>query len=113
MCVCKDLAAVHRLPLWHISAVPLYSSPLGLKWDYYQGASPLSSLPGLVSPLEANRCPPSQDPHHEELAVSQVLLILIGSGMTYCQGEWDCHGPTGTGAGGVQEACLHVFSKQM
>lgn len=33
--------------------------------------------------------------------VSQVLLILIGSGMTYCWGEGDCHGPTGMGAGGI------------
>lgn len=45
--------------------------------------------------------PPSQDPHHKELVVSQVLLILIGSGMTYCQGEGDCHGPTGMGEGGI------------
>ncbi|KAG7230762.1 hypothetical protein INR49_019576 [Caranx melampygus] len=45
---------------------------------------------------------PSWDPHHKKLVVSQVLLILIGSGMTYCQGEGDCHGPTGMGAGGVQ-----------
>lgn len=41
----------------------------------------------------------------KELAVSQVLLILIGSGMTYCQGEGDCHGPTGMGAGGGMQGC--------
>lgn len=55
--------------------------------------------------------PPSQDPHHKELAVSQVLLILIGSGITYCQGEWDCHGPTGMGAGGG-EVFVHIVQIQ-
>lgn len=49
----------------------------------------------------SQQMPPSWDPRHMEPVVSQVLLILIGSGMTYCQGEGDCHGPTGMGAEGM------------
>lgn len=65
-----------------------------------------SSLPLLRQML------PTRDPRREELVVSQVLLILIGSGMTYCQGEGDCHGPTGMGAEGTQgqrtEVCVCI-----
>lgn len=107
MCVCKDEAAVCLVStLWHVSAVSCPPTPPtfplgGFKLDYYQGASPLSSTrPG--PPCCCQQMPPSRDPHNKEPAVSQVLLILIGSGMTYCRGEGDCHGPTGMGAGGIQ-----------
>lgn len=60
-----------------------------------------SSASGPASFASSQQMPPRWDPHHMEPVVSQVLLILIGSGMTYCQGEGDCHGPTGMGAEGI------------
>ena len=86
-----------------VCRLPPSSAPCRLKFNHYQGASPLflpQAWPCL--PCCSQQMPPSQDPQHKELAVSQVLLILIGSGMTYCRGEGDCHGPTGMGAGGIQ-----------
>lgn len=61
---------------------------------------PFPSASGPAGPVW-QQMPPSWDPRHMEPVVSQVLLILIGSGMTYCQGEGDCHGPTGMGAEGM------------
>lgn len=49
----------------------------------------------LVVFAVSRQMPSRWDPRHMEPLVSQVPLILIGSGMTYCQGEGDCHGPTG------------------
>lgn len=43
--------------------------------------------------------PPSEEVGHEEIVVSQVLLILIRLKMTYCLGEGDCHGATRIGEG--------------
>lgn len=63
--------------LWHASAAPQGD----VKLDYDQGASPLSFAPRLLGlPCCSQQMPPSWDPRHKELAVSQVLLILIGSG---------------------------------
>lgn len=100
--MCKDEAAVRLVStLWPVSAASPHSSLGGLKLDYYQGALLLSSTSRLVWSALLQQMPTSRGPHHKELVVSQVLLILIGSGMTYCQGEGDCHGPTGMGAGGI------------
>lgn len=61
-----------------------------------------------------SRCLPRWDPRHMEPVVSQVLLILIGSGMTYCQGEGDCHGSTGMGGWRREEClCVRLFTKKI
>lgn len=73
--------------------------PCGLQLGFYHAAArqPLRSAPSATD-ASLSRGPRRR----KELVVSQVLLILIGSGMTYCQGEGDGHGPTGMGAGGMQ-----------
>ncbi len=76
-----------------------------------EGLHPCALPQAVPGPHRCSRQMPStRNPHRK---VSQVLLILIGSGMTYCWGEGDCHGPTGMGAEGVQgqrgeEVCVPV-----
>lgn len=73
--------------------------------------SPCPPVPGLHCPMAADAPLPRWDPGHMEPGVSQVLLILIGSGMTYCQGEGDCHGSAGTG-GWRREECPRALVYQ-
>lgn len=79
--------------------------PRGLQLDFCHGAAvpPPHSAP-FATDASLSRGPGCR----KELVVSQVLLILIGSGMTYCRGEGDCHGPTGIGAGGMQGWRRHL-----